>query len=69
MLLLCIVEGIHPPCFRALGGIDPSKTLSVVFDVGTNNDNLLNDPLYVVRYTASSLVWFIRVLVQQGVAA
>ena len=40
---------------RLLGGIDPSKTLSVVLDVGTDNSDLLNDDLYVVRALAS---WF-----------
>ena len=34
---------------RLLGGIDPSKTLSVVLDVGTDNSDVLNDDLYVVR--------------------
>ena len=34
--------------YTLLGGIDPSKTLSVVLDVGTDNENLLNDNLYVV---------------------
>lgn len=29
------------------GGIDPSRILSVVLDVGTDNPALLNDPLYL----------------------
>ncbi|KIP03624.1 hypothetical protein PHLGIDRAFT_26030 [Phlebiopsis gigantea 11061_1 CR5-6] len=33
--------------YTLLGGIDPSKTLSVTLDVGTDNDDLLNDHLYV----------------------
>ena len=33
---------------RLVGGLDPSKTLAVMLDVGTNNEELLNDPLYVV---------------------
>ncbi|KAH7920940.1 hypothetical protein BV22DRAFT_1073124 [Leucogyrophana mollusca] len=33
--------------YTLLAGIDPSKALSVVFDVGTNNQDLLDDPLYV----------------------
>lgn len=32
-----------------IGGLDPSKSLSVVLDVGTNNKDLLEDRLYVVR--------------------
>ena len=37
-----------PDVGRLVGGLDPSKTLAVMLDVGTNNEELLNDPLYVV---------------------
>ncbi|CAL1694896.1 unnamed protein product [Somion occarium] len=33
--------------YTLLAGMDPSKTLSVTLDVGTDNEDLLNDPLYV----------------------
>ncbi|KAF8816213.1 Aminoacid dehydrogenase-like protein [Phlegmacium glaucopus] len=33
--------------YTLIGGMDPSRSLSVVLDVGTNNTELLNDPLYV----------------------
>ena len=33
---------------RLLAGINPSKALSVTLDVGTDNESLLNDRLYVV---------------------
>ncbi|KAI8980562.1 hypothetical protein BD414DRAFT_523694 [Trametes punicea] len=33
--------------YTLLGGMDPSKTLPVVLDVGTDNEQLLNDHLYV----------------------
>ncbi|GAB1521326.1 NAD-dependent malic enzyme, mitochondrial [Rhizoctonia solani] len=35
--------------YSLIGGIDPSKALSVTLDVGTDNQNLLDDELYVVR--------------------
>jgi malate dehydrogenase (oxaloacetate-decarboxylating) len=33
--------------YTAAAGIDPSRVIPVVLDVGTNNEALLNDPLYL----------------------
>lgn len=33
--------------YSAVGGIDPSRTLAVLLDTGTDNEALLSDPLYL----------------------
>lgn len=33
--------------YSAVGGIDPSRSLAVLLDVGTDNEQLLSDPLYL----------------------
>ena len=43
---------------RLIGGMDPSRSLCVALDVGTNNTDLLNDPLYVVCSSLFSRVLF-----------
>lgn len=35
--------------YSAVGGVDPETTLPVVVDVGTDNESLLSDPLYLGR--------------------
>ena len=33
--------------YTAVGGIDPNKTLPIMLDAGTDNEALLNDPMYL----------------------
>jgi malate dehydrogenase (oxaloacetate-decarboxylating) len=33
--------------YSAVGGIDPSRSLAVLLDVGTDNEQLLSDPIYL----------------------
>ena len=33
--------------FTAAGGIDPTRAIPVMLDVGTNRESLLNDPMYI----------------------
>lgn len=33
--------------YSLCGGIDPTRTLPIFLDVGTNNQELLNDPMYL----------------------
>jgi malate dehydrogenase (oxaloacetate-decarboxylating) len=54
--------------YTACGGISPAYTLPVVLDVGTNNQRLINDPLYMgwrhPRITGDEYVEFVDAFVQ-----
>ena len=54
--------------YTACGGIDPSTTLPVILDVGTNNEERLADPLYIgwrhKRITGQDYFDFLDMFVQ-----
>ncbi|MES4612183.1 MAG: NAD-dependent malic enzyme [Ewingella sp.] len=54
--------------YTACGGISPAYTLPVVLDVGTNNPQLLNDPLYMgwrhPRITGDEYYEFVNMFIE-----
>jgi malate dehydrogenase (oxaloacetate-decarboxylating) len=54
--------------YTLIGGIDPARTLPIVLDIGTNNQELLNDPEYLgwrhERVTGKEYYEFIDKFVQ-----
>ena len=58
--------------YTACGGIDPSTTLPIILDVGTNNKERLEDPVYIgwrhERITGQDYYDFVDLFVQGGQA-
>jgi malate dehydrogenase (oxaloacetate-decarboxylating) len=54
--------------YTLIGGIHPSRTLPIILDVGTNNRDLLNDPMYMgwrhQRITGDKYYKFIDLFVE-----
>jgi len=68
------IGGIDIPVAKLIvyslcGGIDPNRTLPICLDVGTNNQELLNDPLYLgcrsARITGDAYDSFIHTFVEK----
>jgi len=38
--------------YTLVGGVDPAKILPIALDVGSNNEELLKDDMYLVRLFA-----------------
>lgn len=42
--------------YTLVAGVDPARILPVALDVGTNNEDLLKDDMYLVRSVSTSAI-------------